>query len=706
MPPLSIRTKALLLLPLLLVIPYVGYQYVREMEDFLRDGLEQSVLGAARALAGALHEQRGLFREARPGDEGVIYAHPLRQPIEIDGYTSDWADYGDALAPLAVRPPRVAPGDARARYVAGKHGAYLHLLVAVEDDEIAYRRPAGRADRADHLELVTGDSRGTPRRYVLSTISPGWVNGYELPLDDTPDEDQFFEQSLYGDMPAARAAPARLDVRIRAEWRGREDGYVLEVRLPLSMLGPRLALTVVDVDPGEPPPARATPDLRPLLLPSSDIEALIARLGRVEGRRVWVVDTAGRVLARGGTLERDVPPPAINPLYALILRPPGGELAVDPPIVSRLEGPEIEAALAGRSGTRWRATADADLWLVSGAHPVWVGDHVLGAVVVEETSLAIQTVTRQALATLFNTTLAVSAAGALVLLLFASRIGARLRRLRDEAEAAIDAHGRVTGSLSNTHGHDEIGDLAGSMSAMMERLRQYNQYLENLARRLSHELRTPIAVVRSSLELLELEPSAEPARVYGERARQGLARLDAVIARMSEASRLEHAIDSAEKERFDLDRVVSSAVEAYRTAWPGRRFAYAGPGRPAEVEGVPDLIVQMLDKLVSNALELGRSERPIDVHVSTENRHVALDVINYGSRLPATMHGRLFESMVSVRPASRERETTPHLGLGLYIARLIAEFHHGRISGENLPGPDGVRFSVVLPAARERLTSP
>ena len=60
-------------------------------------------------------------------------------------------------------------------------------------------------------------------------------------------------------------------------------------------------------------------------------------------------------------------------------------------------------------------------------------------------------------------------------------------------------------SLSASRAGDEIGDLARDFSAMMERLREYNHYLEQLARRLSHELRTPITVVRSSLEAMELD---------------------------------------------------------------------------------------------------------------------------------------------------------------------------------------------------------
>jgi K+-sensing histidine kinase KdpD len=61
------------------------------------------------------------------------------------------------------------------------------------------------------------------------------------------------------------------------------------------------------------------------------------------------------------------------------------------------------------------------------------------------------------------------------------------------------------------------------------------------------------------------------------------------------------------------------------------------------------------------------------------------------------MRTRLFESMISMREASGAG--TPHLGLGLYVARLIAEFHGGTIAASNLPGGDGVALGVRLPLA-------
>jgi signal transduction histidine kinase len=217
-----------------------------------------------------------------------------------------------------------------------------------------------------------------------------------------------------------------------------------------------------------------------------------------------------------------------------------------------------------------------------------------------------------------------------------------------------------------------------------------------MASRLSHELRTPIAVVRSSLENLKLAPS--DARVYIERAEEGLKRLGTILTRMSEATRLEQGLASVERERFDLAAVVAGCVEGYRLAYPGQVFELGLPGQQAIASGSPDLAAQLLDKLVANAVDFSRAGAPVRVSLALADGFAELAVANQGPLLPEAMRGKLFESMVSVR-GERGREAKsgePHLGLGLYVARLIAEFHGGAIRAENLESGGGVAVTATF----------
>jgi len=417
--------------------------------------------------------------------------------------------------------------------------------------------------------------------------------------------------------------------------------------------------------------------------------------------RIWVVTRDLRVLALAGSLRREgalEEETFLQRVLGVLIPHPREDFEDAIADDALANGREIAGALQGRPGFRLRNTPDGKAVIVSAAHPIWNGDEVAGAVVVEESTNPILSVRSRALERLLALTLAAFVVAAAVLIGFATRLSTRIRRLRDEAETAIDARGRLAHLVTAQNAGDEIGDLSRSFSAMLAKLAQHHAYLESMASRLSHELRTPIAVVRSSLENLKLAPAE--ARIYIERAEEGLARLATILTRMSEASRLEQGLASLERERFDLAVVVSGCLEGYRLAYSDRPFELALPREAAWVRGSPDLAAQLLDKLVANAVDFSRGHPgPVRVRLALDGAgHALLAVANKGPLLPEAVRGKLFEAMVSVR-GERAREggsAEPHLGLGLYVARLIAEFHGGTIAAENLPAGEGVAVTATF----------
>jgi two-component system sensor histidine kinase ChvG len=427
----------------------------------------------------------------------------------------------------------------------------------------------------------------------------------------------------------------------------------------------------------------------------ADIAAILRGLQRTTSR-IWVVNRRLQVLALAGSLKRDVvaaqPPEgwraAWQRVAGWIIQRPTEEFAVSLPDDVLATGRDISAALQGTPSVRTRRTPDGLALVVSAAHPIWNGDEVAGAVVVEETTNPIASLRSEALERLLLFTLIAFVAAGALLIGYASRLSHRIRMLRDEAESAIDARGRISRLATGSQAGDEIGDLSRSFSEMLARLAQHHAYLESMAGRLSHELRTPIAVVRSSLENLDLSPTPEEAKRYLARAEEGLARLTMILQRMTEASRLEQSLRTAEREAYDLVPVVRGCVEGYRLAYPAAAFELEVPESAVSVAGSPDLAAQLLDKLIENAVDFAREGTPVRIALEPRERTAILSVANRGPVLPKSMRGRLFESMVSVRDAQGSKG--PHLGLGLYVARLIAEFHGGSIEARNLPGGEGV----------------
>ena len=109
--------------------------------------------------------------------------------------------------------------------------------------------------------------------------------------------------------------------------------------------------------------------------------------------------------------------------------------------------------------------------------------------------------------------------------------------------------------------------------------------------------------------------------------------------------------------------------------------------------GAPELVVQMLDKLVDNAVDFSADGAKISVVLRADDDHAEISVSNPGPPLPPEAATRLFESLWQYRAEADKR---PHFGLGLYIVRLIAEFHGGSARAENLPDDSGAIFSVRL----------
>ncbi|HYS51869.1 MAG TPA: ATP-binding protein, partial [Burkholderiales bacterium] len=461
---------------------------------------------------------------------------------------------------------------------------------------------------------------------------------------------------------------------------------------------------------GEPPDEGAGPTLiidREESAGRRETEEIAEILKGVERTtsRIWVVTRELRVLALAGSLRREegaAEETLIRRVLGLLIPRPSEDFDDAIADDALATGREIAGALQGRPGFRLRNTPDGKAVVISAAHPIWNGDEVAGAVVVEESTNPILSVRSRALERLLVLTLAAFAVAAAVLIWFATRISTRIRRLRDEAETAIDGRGRLAHLVTAQDAGDEIGDLSRSFSAMLGKLSQHHAYLESLASRLSHELRTPIAVVRSSLENLKLAPA--DARVYIDRAEEGLRRLGTILTRMSEATRLEQGLASFERERFDLAAVVSGCVEGYRLAYPEKPFDLRRPQERAVTLGSPDLAAQLLDKFVANAVDFaatGKRDEPIRISLSVANGFIELAVENKGPPLPEEMRGKLFESMVSVRGERRgeAKSVEPHLGLGLYIARLIAEFHGGEVHARNLPSGEGVAVSATFRSA-------
>ncbi len=643
-------------------MPVAGYRFVGAAEQYLREHQSQLALDAARVLAVALEAHPEPATPAAVEDSGPpLHVQALAEAAQVDGYADDW---GDLAADGGAAPPVLQ---------AARHGDTVYLLAG--------------APQGTGLRLLIEDRPFFRRAWWLDAAAPG-----AQPLLEVPPSE-------------AALGPGHPDPRLRGAVRRTPRGNRFELALPRGLLGDGLALELVA--PGT--PAAFTPKLRArlpehgfyrLLLPPPGLDRLLADLAPASGARVRVTDDAGRVLAEVGHPGPGGPQAGVTGLLDRLLPAEDDALLGRAPSTRALEGPELASALAGTPASRLRRDAAQGPLIVSAAWPLHRDGRITGALVLEQSASPIQALGRQALLELFTATAAAFLLGSAALLAVAGRAAGRLRRLRDLAAGAVDESGRVKGAFRAPAGSDEIADLGRSFEAAVTRLRDYQEYLELLATRLSHEIRTPLAVVRSSLDAM---PPHDGDDSYLRRARAGVDRLDGLVRRMSEAARLEQALADTEREPLDLRALARAIAAAHGASWraPALR-ADIGPDA-VWVRGSADLLLQAADKLLANARDFAGPQDEIVIGLEVTPAVARLFVHNTGPPLPPGDPARLFESMVSERGGVvRERGAEPpepHLGLGLYVVRLVAEFHGGRPFAENLPQQRGVRVGIELPRA-------
>jgi signal transduction histidine kinase len=340
-----------------------------------------------------------------------------------------------------------------------------------------------------------------------------------------------------------------------------------------------------------------------------------------------------------------------------------------------------------------RSTGTPELRLTAAA-PLVIEGRTRGAVFLEQAGDQLLSLRDRAVTRLFNLTLLVTAFCVVVMFGFATWISLRIARLRDAADSAVSSDGKIRLDMPESSRADEIGALSRGFERLLARLNEHTQYLRTLGGKLSHELRTPLTIVRSSLDNLESEGLRGDQLRYVTRAREGTQRLQSILSALGAAARVEESIKQAESVNFDLRDVLSSAVAAYRDGFPQARFVLETPADPCFMRGAPELLVQLLDKLIENAVDFCPPDGAITVRLERIPGNYVLQVQNDGPPIPQALHGRLFESLFEQRQG---RDDKPHFGLGLYIVRLVAEFHGGTAVAANRPDGGGAIFSITLP---------
>ena len=248
---------------------------------------------------------------------------------------------------------------------------------------------------------------------------------------------------------------------------------------------------------------------------------------------------------------------------------------------------------------------------------------------------------------------------------------------------------------------DEIGLLARAVSDMSQSLRQRIDNIEAFAADVTHELKNPLASLRSAVDGLDRVEDPELRRRLMDIARQDVGRLDRLINDISEAARTDAELHRARFERVDL----GSLIEEIASSWEDRRekgdarIAFARPRKgTAVVMGKPDQLARAINAIIDNAVSFSPPGGLVEIAAARVGDEVRIRVDDEGPGVPPEAREAIFNRFHSVRPEGENFGR--HSGLGLAIAQAIVKGHDGEIDVHDRDdAPSGARFTIRLPAA-------
>ncbi|MBS0476911.1 MAG: sensor N-terminal transmembrane domain-containing protein [Proteobacteria bacterium] len=250
---------------------------------------------------------------------------------------------------------------------------------------------------------------------------------------------------------------------------------------------------------------------------------------------------------------------------------------------------------------------------------------------------------------------------------------------------------------------DEIGLLARALSDMTLALRHRIDAVETFAADVAHEIKNPLASLRSAIETLgKVEDPALRQKLTGIAAHD-VRRIDRLVTEIAEASRIDAELSRTQFVPVDLDALAGALVSARaeRRIDDGHalRLVPLGPG-PFIVPGDPARLERVLENLVDNALSFSPPQGLVEITLERMEDHVNLGVRDQGPGIPPDAREKVFERFHSLRPS--EEDFGSHSGLGLAIARTIVEAHDGTlVATDRDDGQPGAFLVAELPIELE-----
>ncbi|NVJ65966.1 MAG: hypothetical protein HWE16_05705 [Gammaproteobacteria bacterium] len=658
---ISLSWKIMLLLAFFFVVPILGWY----LSHYFESKLERAAVAENQQQLEIYH---GFFQKLLEEDADFAQSLALKkQPnqvtvskrqgsILVDGFADEWFPYQNAA--LSAR-----NNDTASQLMLVEDERLLFGLLQISDNQLIYRASPYSSQSSDMVRLDLGQGF-----WLFQAIAPGRM--------------QVLRE--YGDGFQTLNS-------VYAVWQETQTGYNIEFRVPKALVGDRINAVLYDVDDKE--LANYNKNYQgvftftnfnyfPLSRETNNDWLLDNQLNH---QRLIILNTNGQVIYRLGQLfsqedEFYTESAKIEQLDSYSNIP-----KIDDQFTQNLNDQDVSVETAGNNSMYFISRA---------AKPFVLNEAKYGAIILESSlldkKLSLQQIRWMALLGYLLVWFLISFLILKQIKNYRSRVGI-LTELTEEAyENDADT---VDLKKVSIDGNDEVSQVFENLNYFNERLEQRRDHQKKLLARLNHELRTPLAIIGSSIDNLALSDLTPEDQPLIANARAGLERLSLSFSRLSEANRLEESVDSVQLQWFELIPLLESLTESYSNTWPKVKFLFNNNAKAIKIKGSEDLFAQMMDKLVSNAVDFSEPDTPVVIQLDLVKSSLQLSITNKGPTIDNAKLKTIFNIMESHRNAEQKLASS-NLGLGLYIAKLIARRHKARISAKNLESNDGVALKL------------
>ncbi len=457
--------------------------------------------------------------------------------------------------------------------------------------------------------------------------------------------------------------------------------------------------------------AAIPPDDEPIL-DENRARSILKRLFREPGARLRLYNRDRMPVADSTVLYDEIsvrPLPPIGPAAPNLNAAAGKAVATARILIQgsadnpeRALAEEVTSALQGQSVARERFN-EAGERVVSVSVPIQRVRAVVGVLTLESSDVSsIVNAERRALYPFILTSILVTLVSASLL---AWSIAMPLRKLAEAADNVRRGRSPTLDSADLRNRPDEIGDLADALSVMTSSLRDRIDANERFAADVAHEIKNPLAAIRNAAELLPRATDPDSKAKLETIILADARRVDRLITDIANASRLEGELARADKSRFSLADMIDEMARVYSSIGHARNVL-VNVQHENELDrlfliGRQEAISRILTNLLDNALSYSHDDGRVTIKAGRNNGRIRIDIEDEGPGLPEEALESVFQRFYTHRPTTQGEDGRAdfgkHSGLGLAIARQIAEGHGGNLWAENRSDSKGARFVLEVP---------